>query len=80
MDRSLQTFLELSNQVVFIGSFSDVKLQKDELELFEVSGLILNLFVLVLRISYLFVIDTINKDSKVSKVLTKKRLKFGPGY
>lgn len=74
----LESFTKESNEVGLFWSSVSIKLDEDGLEMFEVRSAVLDLFHLVLRISFNLTPDSIHESPGINKILSKESLKLDP--
>ena len=76
----LQAFMEIATHCTFYKRLFCIKFEKDQLQIFEVSGPVLYQFILVLGVSLHFAPNTIYHSLKVFKILLEEIFKLRPGY
>ena len=68
--------METPDQYLFVKSRDRVKLLEYGLQMFQVGGLIYNVFLLVLYVLFDSTPETIYESSQIAKALAQKRFKF----
>ena len=70
--------MEELNKLAFFQSFFFIKIFSNRLELFKIINLVLDLFLLKLRVIFDFFLGYVNKNSKLTKNFLKKHFKLSP--